>query len=457
MKDFWFWTDSYTFPVHFVWKKNDDNIENVSEDEGVDGETEAKINGKKLRKKSRVIRYFRYNQHKDSLNYYREQCLLYMPWRNETEDIEKQDVKQLCRDNSELIATNREKYNKMTDEQLQLLQDDLNDMETNVRKVDDANVIPSEKSKPTGDAPEMNFDVDIFDQVGDKNNKKKKEKADSSTYFCPERVPEGFLMNMMYVLDKRQREFVMHILHCVKTGKNLPLHLFLCGGAGAGKSMVIRTLYQLLARYYDNMPGQNKANISVLLRAAFLISGTTLHEAFKFPRDDYGGPMYSLSDDELNSRQTLLIDLNFFIINEISMVSARMLQYLDARLKQIFGKNNDFGGVSIMLVGNLNQLPPVKGTAIFKVPVNKNEPNLNAFAGTYLWNLFTAFVLTQIMRQGDELDFIMALNNLATGTMTEQQIDLIRSRIVNEADVPNDVIRLYAVNAAVDRFNESRI
>lgn len=68
---------------------DDHNIDEESEDEEVGNENKDQQN---LRKKPRVICSYRYNQQKDPANYYREQCLLYMPWQSELEDIEKQDV-----------------------------------------------------------------------------------------------------------------------------------------------------------------------------------------------------------------------------------------------------------------------------------------------------------------------------------------------------------------------------
>ena len=61
------------------------------------------------------------------------------------------------------------------------------------------------------------------------------------------------------------------------------------------------------------------------------------------------------------------------------------------------------------------------------------------------------------MRQkGDKL-FIQALNNLASGQMTEDDITLINSRSVKETSVPKNAIRLYYENRLVDLYNDQKI
>lgn len=82
-------------------------------------------------------------------------------------------------------------------------------------------------------------------------------------------------------LNLEQREFVMHILHCVKINQ-LPFHIFLSGAAGVGKSTVINAIYQSVNFYLGKVPGNNDGMKHVLLcapsgKAAFSIEGVTLH------------------------------------------------------------------------------------------------------------------------------------------------------------------------------------
>ena len=73
-----------------------------------------------------------------------------------------------------------------------------------------------------------------------------------------------------------------------------------------------------------------------------------------------------------------LSDLRLIIIDEMSLVSADVLYKIDAKLREIFNLRKDipFAGIGVMLVGDLLQIPPVKGAYIFSRP--KNERNLVA-------------------------------------------------------------------------------
>ena len=72
-----------------------------------------------------------------------------------------------------------------------------------------------------------------------------------------------------------------------------------------------------------------------------------------------------------------------------------------------------------------------------------------------LWSLFELFELTEIMRQKDDKIFAIALGNIAKGTMTLDDIDLLKSRIVSNenSETMGDAIRIFRSNAEVDAYN----
>ena len=80
---------------------------------------------------------------------------------------------------------------------------------------------------------------------------------------------------------------------------------------------------------------------------------------FSLPVNQSSGQIRPLSNDTVNSLLAKFIDLKLIIIDEISMVGIRMFGHLDARLKQIFKNTEAFGGLSILVFGDLKQLPPV--------------------------------------------------------------------------------------------------
>jgi hypothetical protein len=173
-------------------------------------------------------------------------------------------------------------------------------------------------------------------------------------------------------LDKEQRFIVDKVLKYVKeikkfsSGKsNIPKQLLYIvqGGAGAGKSTVINIMSQwcerILRKSGDNPNQPYIIKATFTGSAACLIDGQTLHSAFAF---SFGNKMYSLGDKDRDKKRVLLRNLKLVIIDEMSMVKADMLYQLDFRLKEITQKHNeDFGGVGIILLGDLLQLQPTQG------------------------------------------------------------------------------------------------
>ena len=135
------------------------------------------------------------------------------------------------------------------------------------------------------------------------------------------------------------------------------MYLYIGGGAGVGKSTVIRVLYEGLVRFMNSLPGTKPDAIKVLLtaptgKAAFNIRGMTLHSAFALPVTEFGGEMPNLCFDFCNTLRTKLSCLKVIIIDEISMVGSKKLSQVNNRLKAIMDNSLDFGGVSIVSVGD---------------------------------------------------------------------------------------------------------
>ena len=106
------------------------------------------------------------------------------------------------------------------------------------------------------------------------------------------------------------------------------MFLYIGGGAGVGKSTVIRVPYEALVGYMNLLPGTNPDAIKVLLtaptgKAAFNIHGMTLHSAFALPVTEFNGEMPDLSSDVCNTLRSKLSSLKVIIIDEISMVGVK--------------------------------------------------------------------------------------------------------------------------------------
>ena len=137
-----------------------------------------------------------------------------------------------------------------------------------------------------------------------------------------------------------------------------PLLLHVDGGGGTGKSYLIKVLSSHLQQSVP--PGTS----SPIWRAAPTgvasnqISGTTLHSLLRLPIDTAWA---DLSPTHLGNIQKTLRGVQYLVIDEKSMLGLRTLGWIDHRLRQVFPRRNAefFGGMSLILVGDFFQLPPV--------------------------------------------------------------------------------------------------
>jgi len=257
----------------------------------------------------------------------------------------------------------------------------------------------------------------------------------------PGRLPQNEYLALIRSLNEKQREFYLHVVHWIKT-KDEPLRVFLTGGAGVGKSVVTNTLYQTLHRHVCSLSGENPNETRILLsaptgKAAFNINGRTLHSAFFLPVSQ-GYKIYKpLDTEKLNTLRVKYRNLKVIFIDEISMVGHDMLNFINLRLQQIMGTTQVFGGVSMILIGDLCQLQPVGDGWIFNDLTSAYGP-----LATNLWKqYFFIYELTEIMRQKDDQLFATMLNRLREGKQTEADLELLKSRICTK-ETARDLIEL---------------
>lgn len=217
---------------------------------------------------------------------------------------------------------------------------------------------------------------------------------------------------------------------------NTNKHVFLTGKAGSGKTTFLR---ELIKSTYKNAVIVAPTGI-----AAINAGGVTIHSMFQVPFGAFV-PSTEISFDQ-NSRITsfsslikqhkispvrknVLQALELLVIDEVSMLRADLLDAIDVILRNIRNKPNlSFGGVQLLLIGDLLQLPPV---------IKDNEWNelkkyyksvyfFDALAFSENNNKPMYLELDKIYRQSDA-DFIRVLNNLRTNSITNEDIELLNS------------------------------
>ncbi|XP_061193261.1 uncharacterized protein LOC133201474 [Saccostrea echinata] len=233
-----------------------------------------------------------------------------------------------------------------------------------------------------------------------------------------------------------------------------PFYLFLTGGAGTGKSHLIKCIYHETNRILSKTLDTPNA-LSVLITAptgtaAFNIGGMTLHSAFDISKN-IKLPYTPLGENVLNSLRAKYEHLKLLIIDEISMVDHKLLTYIHGRLSQIKQSKKVFGNIAILAVGDFYQLPPVKASPLYKI---KDSIILD------LWNpLFQIASLFEVMRQKEDVQFAEMLNRLRVRLRGEplQQTDLELLQSVSKETIPKEAtnaLHIFSTNKEVDTHNE---
>lgn len=240
-----------------------------------------------------------------------------------------------------------------------------------------------------------------------------------------------------------------------------PFFIFLSGGGGVGKSHVLKTVYHGIIHTL-RQSGQDPSEVSVILTAptgtaSFNIGGMTIHSALQLPvkeRKKYNEQDYiPLSSEKKNTLRCKLKHLKILIIDEVSMVGSHTLINIHKRLQEIKGIVSDdipFGGVSVLAVGDLLQLPPVGDSPVY----GSTRDPLQQLNLTLWEKHFYLLELTEVQRQRGDPQFAEILNRVRIGQQTEIDIDTLSSRVHTDS---LDNLHIFATNHQVDTFNAQRM
>lgn len=452
---------------------DDERHQSENEDSGSDTEGEFKDdstlvvlrNGIKIkrRKTPRVIRYVRYSLKTNPENYYREKLMLFTPWRNETSDLlcGHQSFEQSFNQKNFFLAKKIKQYEHnadMLEQAEQMAQDDLTEAFDELA--------PGAQQTDADDEYEGTVDSETFVHFNPERPIEQREYDIGSDVGIPStrqlneqssvRLPDDEYLKLVASLNLKQREFFNHVMQWIKS-KQEPIHAYLSGGAGVGKSVLIRALYQALHRYLAAKEGENPDDIRILLcaytgKAAFNIGGQTIASAF---HQKINQRQQNMHCDELNTFRTKYRNLSVVIIDEISMVGNAKLEFINDRLQLLTGLKRPYGDISIIAVGDFFQLKPIMDGWIFQ----DLKQNAQALACNLWKENFTLFELDEVMRQKDDLEFAQLLNRLRHNEMTSEDLDIIHRRIIaeNSPNYPHNAPHLFTMNAKVDEYNNKLI
>jgi hypothetical protein len=410
-----------------------------------------------------VLRYhsFRLDTHLHEHMY--SELLFYFPWRDEKDLFETDFASCSNLFNGNLEAINNEKSslfphrNNML-EARQLLAD-LGHTDNNIGEILDSCIVQGQlddELEPIEKHPDFtHIDTDFVENKKDVPESSKYKKIDISN------IPE--MEASVRQLSIEQRLVFNMVLHycksLIKNGDTKyamdPPLLFVHGGAGTGKSKLIDDVakwaeYTLTAANDRSLDQPYIIKVAPTGKAASLIDGLTMHSAFNF---GFGNDFISLSDKSRDSFRTQLRFLRIVIIDEISMVKSDLLYQLHLRLQEVKENAKPFGGVSILMFGDLMQLKPVRAKWIFDTPYS------NQFAQAYnitkLWDLFQFVELTKNFRQGEDGEYAELLNRVRFGRQTSEDIKKLESRI--HPAPPLNYLHVFGSNKLVDQHNQKML
>ena len=221
-------------------------------------------------------------------------------------------------------------------------------------------------------------------------------------------------------------------------------HLFVTGRAGTGKSTLLRALR-------DNM-GEDVVVVAPTGLAAVNVGGQTIHSFFGLP------PRLIRGEDIKRSRNgRVMRKITHLVIDEVSMVRSDLMWAIDQSLRINRGRPREpFGGVRLMLFGDLHQLPPVVQEHevaehlddTYGGPFFFSVPGLKEGDGTQLLEL------SQVFRQS-EGPLLTVLNRIREGDITQADFEAINKRVVQIRTLAegDPYVILTPTNAAAGRIN----
>ncbi|AWH84408.1 helicase [Flavobacterium album] len=243
--------------------------------------------------------------------------------------------------------------------------------------------------------------------------------------------------------------------------------VFLTGKAGTGKTTLLR---EIIRTTHKNVVVVAPTGI-----AALNAGGVTIHSMFQLP---FAGfiPEHNLpfqfsdtvkfeTKDSLRrhfrmraDKQAVLQNLELLVIDEVSMLRADLLDAIDYMLRTTRKKQQPFGGVQVLFIGDLLQLPPVVKNEEWEVLKKYYKGKFFFHSHVIQQNPPLYIELDKIYRQTDST-FIGVLNNLRNNVITENDLAILNGFVKPDFDLKKNTgyITLTTHNAKADAINATSL
>lgn len=254
------------------------------------------------------------------------------------------------------------------------------------------------------------------------------------------RKPSVFPKPRISLEDIQITDEYKKVLQIIESG--CPI-VFVTGKAGTGKSTLIQYIRHTL-------PHKKIVSLAFTGVAALNINGATIHAFFRFPHRVIN------DDDDIKkvADRKLYSVLDIIIIDEVSMVRADLIDAMDKFLR-LNGPNPNvpFGGVQMLLIGDLFQLPPIVTREEEGVFFGRNYTSEYFFSGHALQDCdLVPYELTEVFRQHDS-HFLNLLDNLRMGKDLDSVITEINNACYHPMSESKATITLVCKNDIADSYN----
>lgn len=224
-------------------------------------------------------------------------------------------------------------------------------------------------------------------------------------------------------------------------------NVFLTGQAGTGKSTLLREFLSRVAGVRD------VAITAPTGIAALNVGGTTVHRWCGMQLGPQDGEDFLQAAERLEEQPSIhgarkrVRATEVLVVDEISMMAGRHLDFLNFWVKRIREDSRPFGGLQVIFLGDFLQLPPVR--------TDQSKPYDWAFLSK-AWEEadFKTIKLETVRRQND-VPFIEMLSGFRVGRMKPRDNQLLRSAL--RMNPPEHITRLMTHNVQVDKWNNYRL
>jgi len=235
--------------------------------------------------------------------------------------------------------------------------------------------------------------------------------------------------------------------------KNTGTSIFLTGKAGTGKTTFLRALK-------DKLP-KRMVVVAPTGIAAINANGVTIHSFFQLPFAPYV-PNSTFKTEGIfrvsKEKQRILRTLDLLVIDEISMVRADLLDSVDMVLRRYRDRSKPCGGVQLLLIGDLQQLPPVVRDEEWTL-LGKYYDSPYFFSSLALKQTgYITIELKHVYRQND-LEFLSLLNKIRDNKADQDTFNRLNNRYIPNFVPPSDTdyIRLVTHNYQAQSINEGKL